>query len=265
MKFADMEKIIEGLLADKDNYLIGNENGLVYGDPQDIESMGVCWSPNIETIAQAAKQGVDMLLIHEPLTFEQNRCTCIMLKESAEDSKVPNIKRKTMLDESGMAVYRVHSNLDVAKQGTSWKLASLYKANITDTIEYGLVGTIEERSLRELIQQTMDCLNCENIRYVGNLDNRISRAAFVAGGGARYQEIVDQCLSSDAQLLVSGDLVENTAIYASEAGLDIIDAGHYCSENEGIRHFCSILKSSLPTIKITFFDSKPKMRYWIQK
>ena len=256
MEFKRLESIIKSFLKEG-GPLVGTENGLLYGNPDDISRAGVCWSPNYETIERAAEDKIELLIIHEPLFFEERHCTCFNLSELPYNQKKPNILRKRLLDKQGMSVYRVHSNLDISPEGNSFVLAKIYGARIDSEIEYGLVGNINRKSLKELIDFSKKALGSTNLRVVGAPEQIIERVAFVAGGGARFTEIVDQAVIKHAQLLISGDLVENTAIYAGENSISVIDPGHYLSERIGIKHFFEKLREKIPEIDLVFYESDP--------
>ena len=70
-------------------------------------------------------------------------------------------------------------------------------------------------------------LNIDTVKVVGNLGQKVKTVAICSGSGG---SLLDAAIGSGAQVYVSGDLGYHTARDAEQAGLGLIDIGHFGSE-----------------------------------
>lgn len=89
---------------------------------------------------------------------------------------------------------------------------------------------------------------------VGNEEKSINTVAVVAGSGNSLTEIIELAKQKGADVLVSGDIQDSRARFASELDLTIIDAGDYFTENPGAKRLAEILQSKLADVKVLHLD-----------
>ena len=87
-------------------------------------------------------------------------------------------------------------------------------------------------------------LNLKNIRIAGNENKRVKRIAVLTGASGSMIPEIDNTVD----LYITGDLKHHETLDALEAGLTLIDIGHYESENI----FSELLKKDLEE----FFNGK---------
>lgn len=93
---------------------------------------------------------------------------------------------------------------------------------------HGRIGTFEQpQRLGDLAQRLRTTFNLSGLTLVGDPNREIKTAAVGAGAGA---SLIGLALRRGVELLVTGDIKYHDAQDALDAGLSIIDIGHYNSE-----------------------------------
>ncbi len=245
-------------LAPKSLAYDGEEFDFIFGDEsKDIKKIGVTWRPTIDVLKQAAENKIDLLIIHEPLFHSEK--SVIIPKEELSFS--PNTKRKEILSNNNILVYRYHSQWDDAKEGNNETLVNLFNLkNITKT-PYGRVGDINPTSLINFVKIVKEKLNCPNVLVTSDKDGDIiKKVAVISGSGNSLIEMIEYVKQKGADVLVSGDIADGRARFATEIDLPIIDVGGYHSEKPGIKKLSEILKNEFSEIEVVFLDTEKPWR-----
>ncbi|MCX7798966.1 MAG: Nif3-like dinuclear metal center hexameric protein [Fimbriimonadales bacterium] len=85
----------------------------------------------------------------------------------------------------------------------------------------------------------------------GKPDATVRRIAVVGGAG---DDLWRDALTAGAQVLVTGEVRQHHALAASEAGLAMIAAGHYATENPGTMRLREFLGAEFPEVEWLFFE-----------
>lgn len=102
-------------------------------------------------------------------------------------------------------------------------------ANSGKKFGFGRIGYIKEPIiLKEFCETVKQKLNAPHIRVVGDLNESISKIAVCGGAGS---DLVQAAAFFGADVLVTGDVNYHDALDAKAAGLAIVDAGHFSTEN----------------------------------
>lgn len=96
-------------------------------------------------------------------------------------------------------------------------------------------------TLEKLSNNIKEKLKMDYIRIVGNLDNEINKVAVVTGSGA---DMVKKAKRQGAQVIITGDVKYHDAQDALDIGMNIIDCGHFDTEDI----FKDVMKRFLDTI-----------------
>ncbi len=92
----------------------------------------------------------------------------------------------------------------------------------------GRVGYLpQEQSLGQLLEKVKDMLGGCNVRVAGKLDQKIKKAALSSGSGG---SLVKRAAFKGAGVFIAGDISHHDALDALEAGMAVIDPGHYATE-----------------------------------
>ena len=99
----------------------------------------------------------------------------------------------------------------------------------------GRIGELDERmDLASYALSIKKKLALNRVKIAGNLDLPVTMAALCTGSGS---SLMDQFLSSGAQVYVSGDLRYHDARSVEAVNLGLIDIGHFASEHLFIEVF----------------------------
>ena len=172
------------------------------------------------------------MVTHHPLFFKAiNRIDC--------QTPAGRIIEKALSCQ--LAIYSAHTNLDSVAGGVNdvlsariglrdlSVLAQPAEANRSnDDTGLGRVGTLSAKiRLGTFAEQIKKTLNINSVKVVGNLDETVIKVAVCSGSGS---SLFDAAVTSGAQVFVSGDLGYHTARDAQQAGIGLIDIGHFGSE-----------------------------------
>lgn len=226
----EMEKLAPPELAepwDNPGFLLGD-------DSRSCGKVFFCLEINSETVKQAQDFGANLIITHHPLIFKP-------LSRIVESDPTGRLVRE--LIKSDIAVFSMHTNFDKAEGGMNDLLAEALgleevrpytEEECVDlfghpTENIGRVGVLEPpMSFEDFSAFVKATLGCNSMRTVGNPDEEISTVALCSGGGG---DLMTNALHAGADAYVTSDIKHHDAQTASEIGLNVIDAGHFETEN----------------------------------
>ena len=253
MKAKEIGKIFEeiapieiGLQSDRDRRVLGFR----FGNPEiDVTGIGVAWYLAMEVIEQSIKQGLNMLLIHEPSLFYDNNSpwhTSLL-----PETNPVNLRKKQLLLENSICVYTAHSNWDLQKhvgmQPTFAKALGLTE-EIKRDVAVGIYR-VQTMTFSDLIDKVKSATGLKHMRVQGARDKLITT---VAVGFGNMGFVTDAILANQADAGIFGELGEFSFIAAREADVAIIETTHLISESIGFRSVVDVMKERLPEMKIEF-------------
>lgn len=252
----ELEKLApQSLKEDWDNV------GLMVGDlNQRIETVFVCLDITSENVHRAIECGADLIISHHPLIFHP-------LSSVTESDAEGRIIRALIRND--ISAFSMHTNFDKADGGMNDCLAQkLGLENIrrfmpdecrepggkfSDGI--GRVGTLEcPMPMEDFVDYVRETLGSRALKYMGNPTETVQTVAVCSGSGGSN---IYCAYNADADVYVTADLNHHHAQTARELGLNIIDAGHFETENiicEFMREFISTRFSGL---EIMVSEAKP--------
>ncbi len=246
--FEEIAPIESGIQQDRDARVLGFR----FGDPEvEITGVGVAWRLATEVIEEAIRQGLNLLLIHEPMLFYQNRSvwhTCLL-----PETNPVNLEKKRLLIAHDICVYTAHSNWDLQKE-VGMQPTFAKALGFTEEVKRdGAVGVyrIDTMPFSDLIARVKNAIGLEHVRVQGDPDKPITT---VAVGFGLMGYVVDAIVVNNADAGVFGELREVSFIWAREAGKPIIETTHLVSESIGFRAVVGAIKEKLPEIRIEFLE-----------
>lgn len=133
--------------------------------------------------------------------------------------------------------YTIHSNWDIIDGGANEALAESLDLDVVgyfdDETRIGRVcksdytfGQFKKHSLKDF----------ENVRIVNDLEdeNEIRKIGIISGFGLKNPDYIRLACKKDLDMLISGDLTQETAILAKNLDITLIDLGHHESEVPGL-------------------------------
>ena len=246
--FEEIAPIESGLQSDRDRRVLGFR----FGNPEiDVTGVGVAWYLAMEVIEQSIRQGLNLLLIHEPSLFYDNNSpwhTCLL-----PETNPVNLKKKQLLIENSICVYTAHSNWDlqrhVGMQPTFAKALGLTE-EIKRDVAVGIYR-VQPMSFSDLIDKVKTATGLKHLRVQGDRDKLITT---VAVGFGNMGFVIDAILANQADAGIFGELGEFSFIAAREANIAVIETTHLVSESIGFRSVVDVMKEKLPGMKIEFLE-----------
>ena len=221
--------------------------GLLCGRPgREVHRILVALDPFDTVIDEAIRVKADLLVTHHPLIFRNG------LMAVNEDTEAGRCVLK--LVENGIAAINAHTNLDIAPGGINDVLAQTLGLNGIETIgEEGLLrrGTVPAQPLPQFLAHVKQALGCDGLRYV---DGGRPVATVAVGGGACADEM-EEALSAGCDTFVTSDVKYNQFRTAFQLGLNLIDAGHFHTENPAMPVLRDRLQAAFPEVEVLFSDS----------
>ena len=243
---ADILNFIEGIAPpymkmDWDNcgLLCGRKN-------KEIRKILVALDPFRNVIQEAIDLGADLIVTHHPLIFRNP------LMAVNEDTETGRCVLELM--EHGIAAINAHTNLDLVPGGVNDVLAQtlgLQDIQIINPIEnYGLLrcGTVTEQPLPAFLSLVKKNLHCDGLRYV-DAGKPVRKVA--VGGGSCADEM-QEALGAGCDTFVTADVKYNQFRTAYELGLNLIDAGHFHTENPTMPILATKLAAAFPDVEVEF-------------
>ena len=243
---ADILKYIESIAP---AYMAENWDnvGLLCGRREKpVSRILVALDPFRNVIEEAIEIGADCIVTHHPLIFRNP------LMAVNEDTETGRLVLELM--EHGIAAINAHTNLDLAPGGVNDVLAQtlgLQDIQIINPIDnYGQLrcGTVAEQPLSAFLAIVKENLHCEGLRYV---DSGKPVRKVAVGGGSCADEM-QEALDAGCDTFVTADVKYNQFRTAYELGLNLIDAGHFHTENPTMPILAEKLALQFPEVSVEF-------------
>ena len=225
--------------------------GLLCGRKEkEVRKILVALDPFRNVIEEAIKEKADLIVTHHPLIFGEE------LKAVNTDSETGRCL--LTLIENGIAAINAHTNLDLAPGGINDILAeTLGLTGITLTHPegtdsegrpYGLLrmGTVKEQPLAQFLSSVKEKLHCEGLRFV----DAGKSVHIVAVGGGSCAGGMFEAKAAGCDTFVTSDIKYNQFRTAYEIGLNLIDAGHFHTENPTMPVLAAKLQAAFPEIQV---------------
>lgn len=215
--------------------------GLLCGDrAAEVTRVLVALDPFEHVCREAAQRGAQLLVTHHPLIFRP-------LKSVTQDSAVG--RSILLLSRHGISAVNAHTNLDIACGGVNDVLArALGLCDIRPIGSENLLraGVCAPQTLPEFLAQVKSALGCPGLRYV-DAGKPVRRVA--VGGGSCADEM-DEALRAGCDTFVTADVKYNQFWDAQALGLNLIDAGHFATENPVVAALAEQLAAQFPEIAV---------------
>ena len=204
-------------------------------EDQQVTKLLVALDPFAGVCKEAKEIGAELLVTHHALIWEQGFIT-----DQTEQGK-----NTLFLIENHIAHINAHTNLDCAPGGVNDTLAGkLGLENITvidpegtdeEGREYGLLrcGTVPQTTLPAFLATVKEGLGCKGLKFV---DAGVPVRKVAVGGGA-CAGFLKQAKAAGCDTFVTADTRYNQFWDAKAMGINLIDAGHFHTENP----VCSVL------------------------
>ena len=224
--------------------------GLLCGSgSQPVTKILVALDPFEHVCAEAAEIGAQLVVTHHPLIFQPT-------KSVTDDTSIG--RSIMLLIRNGISAINAHTNLDCAPGGVNDVLANTLGLEHIQVINpsgvdengqpWGLLrqGQVPAQELENFLSLVKEKLDCPGLRYVSG-GKPVHKVA--VGGGAcagAIREVVD----AGCDTFVTADAKYNQFWDARDLGLNLIDAGHFATENPVCTYLAEKIQAAFPEIEV---------------
>lgn len=192
---------------------------------------------------EAKRLGCELVAVHHPLIFTSTH--------TVSDETITGIRLLRYL-ENDLAVISMHTNLDCAPGGVNDVLAERLGLKNVQVLEDGEMshlvryGEVAKQPLSDFLPFVRQQLSCPGLRYADG-SRQVHR---VAVGGGACGEYMPQLQALGIDTFVTGDISYHRFADAEELGINLIDAGHFETENPVIRMLRDRLSAQFPQLTV---------------
>ena len=227
--------------------------GLLCGNKStEVTKILVALDPFEGVCKEAADVGAQLIVTHHPLIF---RAPNAITDETSIGRAIMFLCRQ------GISAVNAHTNLDIAPGGVNDVLAEKLSLQNIVTLEDGLLrmGEVDKMPLESFLAQVKEALGCQGLRYVdsGKPVNKVA-----VGGGSCASELMD-ALAAGCDTFVTSDIKYNQFWDAYDVGMNLIDAGHFHTENPIVPVLAEKLQAAFPEIEVRISETHTDcMKYY---
>lgn len=225
--------------------------GILAGDPQQAVTCALTALDITDAVIdEAAETGAELIVSHHPLIFEPLR------RVTADDlcgRKILQLARR------GISAVCMHTNLDIAEGGVNDALMAALGAQTGDILEQtstdaggkpigcGRVGTLRTpMPTEDFLRLCAARLQANGLRYCRGGDT-VARLAVCGGSGG---SMLERAAALGCDCFVTADVKYDRFLAASELGITLVDAGHFCTENVVIPPLTGKLRRQFPELTV---------------
>ena len=241
--------------------------GLLVGNPAgQVSSILLALDPTTALLAEAEQCHAELIITHHPALFHP-------LKSLRSDC--PTEKFLFAAVQAGIHIIGCHTNLDAACGGVNDVLAQLL--NLQSTVPLlpdregketgvktglGRIGMLAEPVVPEFfLQQLERAISPPWLLEAGPRPDTVAQVA-VCGGSC--SDVSAQALEAGADVFLTSEVKHDIARWAEEAGLWLLDGGHFATEYpamEGLRQLLvSSLEMSAMDVQVQCIHQEPPLR-----
>lgn len=202
-----------------------------------------------EVVDEAIDGGFDLVISHHPLIFHPLRS---LTTDSGVGAKLINLVR------AGVSVMSFHTRLDAVADGVNDQLAEALGLIDVEVFEdgdgtpLGRIGYLPENmEVCELATRIKSALATPAV-MVSGCGKRADRVAVVGGEGKSF---IGAAKAAGADTFVSGRLGYNNMVEAEELGINLIEAGHFFTEDPVCDRIAELVSAADGNIETVYMKS----------
>ena len=199
-----------------------------------------------DVVDYAVANEFDLIVSHHPLIFKP-------LGSVTEDDHVA--RKVITLIRNDIAVISLHTRADKVEGGVNDILADILRLREVTPFGEGGLGRIgrldEELNMEDFSYLVKGLLDCDGVR-VADACIPIYRVAVVGGDGRSF---LRDAIAEGADTFVSGRIGYNVMAEAAEMGINLLEAGHFFTEQPVTGFFQSLLMRLDPEMYVEIIDS----------
>jgi dinuclear metal center YbgI/SA1388 family protein len=231
-----------------------DNNGLIAGDKAAaVTRVLAALDVTSDVIEEAVELGAELIVAHHPIISSDG------LKTVTLDTRKGKIV--SLLLRHGLSAISMHTNLDSVPGGVSETFAR--KAGLSGPCEvFSNVQTLKDGRVSgigrifELDKPTPLAVFARDVsKAVGSLVTRytgagcpVHRVGVVSGGGTDY---LYDAAQAGCDTFLTGEAKHSKFLEARELGVNLVELGHYESENVIVPVLAEVLRNAFPRVGVT--------------
>ena len=234
--------------------------GHLLGDPdQNVERVLVALDITEAVADEAIAAGCQLIVAHHPVM----NCRWTPVQNIRDDTFQGHLFLKLL--RNNVSAICMHTNLDIAWGGVNDALAQrLELVDPGPLCENGLgrVGEYPESvALADYVRFVCQALGCNGLRYA-DAGKPVRR---VAVGGGACGEFEDDAIRAGCDTFVTADLSYHQFLDAAGKGINLIDAGHFPTEDPVCEKVITYLTDRFPELAVSKSAShKEVIQYYVE-
>lgn len=190
----------------------------------------------------------DLIISHHPLIFKKIR--------SFDVEEAPSRKLLELI-KNDISAFSFHTRLDALEGGVNDVLAEkLHLKEIRpfgpEGEKMGRIGVLDkEVTLKEFCSQIKNTLSSPMVLFADS-GRKVKKVALLGGDG---KDFVAAAISEGADTYLSGRISYNIMAEASETGINLIEAGHFFTENPVCKMMEVLIKEAVCGVETEIFCS----------
>ena len=247
-------------LAPREGAMDWDNVGHLLGDPDSQVSRVLVALDITEDVAdEALAHGCELIVAHHPVM----NCRWLPVQSIREDTPQGHLLLKLL--RNGVSAICMHTNLDVAWGGVNDILAEKLKlvdpGPLCDN-GLGRVGRLEEpMDLADFVRFVSRSLGCNGVRYAG-AGKPVCR---VAVGGGACGDFEDDAIRAGCDTFVTADLSYHQFLDAKGKGINLIDAGHFPTEDPVCEKLVQYVSDRFQELAVTKSTShREVIQYYVE-
>ena len=248
-------------LAPKSGAMSWDNVGQLLGDPEQEVSRVLVALDITEAVAdEAIASGCQLIVSHHPVM----NCKWLPVQTVRTDTPQGHLLLKLLRND--VAAVCMHTNLDVAIGGVNDVLAEVLRLEDPGPLSpedgIGRVGNLSApMPLQEFVKLVCRSLGCNGVRY-SDAGRMVSR---VAVGGGSCGDYEDAAIALGCDTFVTSDLGYHQFLDAPGKGINLIDAGHFPTEDPVCAKIISYISARFPELCVTKSTShKEVIQYYVE-
>lgn len=198
----------------------------------------------------AIAKGCDLIISHHPMIF---RPLASITESNFTARKVIRCLQ------NGISVFSFHTRLDIVEGGVNDRLAEVLGLYDTEpfgddeTPTLGRVGSVKPTTMEMFAALVKERLGVPAVQSI-ELSKEIRRVAVVGGDGKGF---IKPAMRAGADLYLTGTLSYNNMVDATDLGMQVMEAGHFFTENPVLDVLAEMVAQAGAEAEILSYYSDP--------
>ena len=248
-------------LAPREGAMEWDNVGHLLGDPEhQVSRVLVALDITEAVVDEAAASGCQLVVSHHPVM----NCKWLPVQTVRSDTPQGHLLLKLLRAE--IAAICMHTNLDVAPGGVNDALASALGLEdpgpLGDLDGLCRMGNLTSPiPLQEFAGYVCRALGANGVRYAGT-GKPVQKVAVGGGACGDYEDVA---IAAGCDTFVTSDLTYHQFLDAAGKGINLIDAGHFPTEDPVCARLVTYLKAQFSGLEVTKSAShREVIQYYVE-